>query len=376
MQVSQELELPNEEPVIAKKTPVQRRVRYNPKSRPKGLAGLLVRIKTDSQFLRESVQIFFLVITLVIGFQFFLFVSWLQSDGKLWFVSRPPGVEAFLPIGAFISLKYWWKTGIINEIHPAGLFLLIAFLVISWLLKKAFCSWICPVGWLSEKLWHWGEKIFGKNFKMWNWLDKGLRSLKYILMGFFLWVIFFMMDTNVLHDFIYGAYNKITDIKMLFFFTHMTLTTAIVLFILVVLSMLYKNFWCRYLCPYGAVLGFISKASPVKITRNVNTCIDCELCTKACPSLIKVHKLNKISSDECTACLSCLEVCPVKDTLDLRTSPGNKRIPVPVFASMVVGIFLAVVGFAMLTGHWQNKISNQEYFSHIHQIDGPQYRHF
>src|SRR5208283_1863621 len=103
---------------------------------------------------------------------------------------------------------------------------------------------------------------------------------------------------------------------------------------LFLLSMLYKNFWCRYLCPYGALLGLFSRFSPVKVTRNVNSCIDCELCTRACSSFLPVHKLIKVTSEECTACVSCIEVCPVKDTLDLRTRPGNRKIPVPVFAAL------------------------------------------
>jgi polyferredoxin len=45
----------------------------------------------------------------------------------------------------------------VNSIHPSGLFILIAVIAVSFVLKKAFCSWLCPVGTLSEAL-----RMFGK----------------------------------------------------------------------------------------------------------------------------------------------------------------------------------------------------------------------
>ena len=63
-----------------------------------------------------------------------------------------------MPISALISLKYWLQTGMVNEIHPSGLFILLAIVAVSLLLKKAFCSWLCPVGTLSESLWMLGKQ--------------------------------------------------------------------------------------------------------------------------------------------------------------------------------------------------------------------------
>jgi polyferredoxin len=51
-----------------------------------------------------------------------------------------------------MSLKYWFQTGIINSVHPSGLFIFIGIICISMLMKKAFCSWMCPVGTISESL--------------------------------------------------------------------------------------------------------------------------------------------------------------------------------------------------------------------------------
>jgi polyferredoxin len=145
--------------------------------------------------------------------------------------------------------------------------------------------------------------------------------------------------------------------------------------ILLSFSVVIKNFWCRYLCPYGALLGALSWLSPVKITRNNTTCIDCELCTRACPSDIKVHTATRVHSDECMSCLSCVAACPVKNTLEMKASITKTRIPNTVFAALIVGIFIAVTGFAMLTGNWKNGISTDEYLRHFDMIHTPVYDH-
>jgi uncharacterized membrane protein len=75
------------------------------------------------------------------------------------------------------------------------------------------------------------------------------------------------------------------------------------------------------------------------------------------------------------SCLECVQVCPVKNTLDLRTGLLNKRIPTRVFAALVAGVFVAITGLAMLLGHWQNGISKEEYLKHFQQIDSPLYQH-
>lgn len=75
------------------------------------------------------------------------------------------------------------------------------------------------------------------------------------------------------------------------------------------------------------------------------------------------------------SCLACVQVCPVKDTLDLRTGLMNKKIPHSVFATLVVGFFIAVTGLAMLMGHWQNGISKEDYLQHFKNINSPLYQH-
>jgi polyferredoxin len=335
----------------------------------------LWRLKEDSQFQRSAAQAAFVLLCIWMGIEFFLFMRWGMSGGQETFFPRPPGVEGFLPISALISLKYWFHTGILNSVHPSGLVILLGIVAVSVVLKKAFCSWLCPVGTLSESLWMLGQKVFKRTLTLPRWLDYPFRSLKYLLLVFFVWSIW-NMDVDALREFIYSPYNKMADVKMYLFFAHISTFVLGTLLALVLLSVVIKNFWCRFLCPYGALLGILGWLSPLKITRNTETCVDCELCTKACPASIKVHQAKRVWSDECSSCMACVAVCPVKTTLDVRISARGPAVPTWVYGTLVAGVFVAITGMAMLTGFWQNGITREEYQRRFQALDAPVYQHF
>jgi polyferredoxin len=189
---------------------------------------------------------------------------------------------------------------------------------------------------------------------------------------FFVWAIV-KMDGPTLAAFIGSPYNKVADIKMYVFFAEISGLTLKVLVGLAVLSLFVKNAWCRFLCPYGALLGIVGWLSPLKVTRIAKTCIDCELCTRACPSDIRVHQKGRVWSDECTSCLECVAVCPVKETLEVRAR--GRRIPPLAMAGIVVAVFLGVTGFAMASGHWRNNLTREEYRFRFGRLDSPMYQH-
>jgi polyferredoxin len=259
-----------------------------------------------------------------------------------------------------MTLKLWISEGIFDPVHPAGLVIFATALLMSLLLKKSFCGWVCPVGALSELIYKIGAKIFGRNFRIHRYADYLLRSLKYLLLGFFLNVVIIKMSSKGIAAFLGTPYWKVADIKMLFFFTDMTVLTMIVLSSLVVLSLFFKNFWCRYLCPYGALVGLLSYLSPVKISRNEEACIHCKQCTKNCPSLLPVEEKVRVRSPECTGCLTCVSGCPARGALDMSLSTRLRLRPM-VFVGLVAVTFFGIIGVAKLTGHWQSAISYEEY---------------
>ncbi len=362
-------------PAVKKLPPGRRKMKPGHRREPRVWKRLLLRLREDSQFLRSTVQLAFVLLCVWIGIEFHLFMQWGLSGGTAPAATRPPGVEGFLPISALISLKYSLQTGLISMIHPAALFILVAIIGVSVVVKKGFCSWLCPVGTLSESLWMLGRRMTGRTWTVPRWLDIPLRSLKYLLLFFFAYTIV-MMDVESLRNFIYSPYNRVADIKMYLFFARISSFALGVIGALMLLSVFIKNFWCRFLCPYGALLGIAGWLSPLKITRTAPTCIECELCTKACPSGIIVHRAGRVWSDECTSCLTCVQVCPVKETLEVRARKRGRAVPGWVVGTLVAGVFVAITGAAMLSGAWQNVIGRDEYLRRFQNLDQPIYQHF
>ena len=318
-----------------------------------------------SQTLRRIFQFAFLLLNVWLGGAFYFWVRHLETGTHERSMLRPAGVEGWLPIAGLMNLKYWLATGHLPTTHPAALFLLVSFLAIAFLLRKAFCSWLCPVGTLSEYLWRAGRQIFRRNFLLPRWLDIPLRSLKYALLGFFVWAVANMSAEGV-EQFMRSPYGAIADVRMLNFFRDLGETAAVVLGILVVASVLIQNFWCRYLCPYGALLGLTSLLSPLRIRRSEPACIDCAKCAKACPSALPVDKLITIKSAECTGCLECVAVCPSEGALQLALpswtrSPNNGRLPAWAVAAGIAVLFFGIVGFAKTAGYWNGDVPDYVY---------------
>ena len=325
-----------------------------------------------SQPLRRTLQALFVVLNVLIGLQFFHFVRHFETWGQTPAASRPPGVEGWLPIAGLMNLKYFLLTGTVPTIHPAAMFLLAGFLVISFLFRKAFCSWLCPIGTISEALWQMGRKVLKRNWSLPRWLDLPLRSLKYILMALFLYAAA-SMSPAAIGSFMSAPYGLIADVKMLNFFRNMGETALAVITLLILLSVVIKNFWCRYLCPYGALMGLPSLASPARIRRDEGLCINCAKCTRVCPSLLPVDKLVTVKSAECTGCFECIAVCPVDKAL-VMSLPSRRKLPSWAMAAGIAGVFLGTVAYAKWAGTWKSPISESRYQELIPRAE--EFHHF
>ena len=99
-----------------------------------------------------------------------------------------------------------------------------------------------------------GRYTFGRNFQLPRALDLTLRTLKYLLLAFFLYAVA-NMSAAAIAQFLASPYALIVDVRMLNFFRYLGTTAALVILGLVLASIFVQNFWCRFLCPYGALMG-------------------------------------------------------------------------------------------------------------------------
>ena len=181
--------------------------------------------------------------------------------------------------------------------------LLLAALASTLLVKRAACSFACPLFAAGELLWRTGEHLLGRTFAVPFWFDLGLRSAKYLVLG---WVILALSDSEMGTEF-----NSV----------------PISLFVaLLLLSLFLQMPWCRYLCPAGALLGLASMASLLKVRRSPRHCVRCHKCSNRCPASLPVMLLATVRSPECFACYRCVDGCPAPGALALA-SPAYRTVP-------------------------------------------------
>lgn len=338
-------------------------------------------VRDRSQQVRRGVQFLFLGLNAWLAIEFVLWARYFESGGRTRYVERPAGVDGWLPIAGLMNLKYLLVTHHAPTIHPAAMVLAAVFLLSSLLLKKTFCSWLCPVGTVSEYLWKLGRKVFRRTFRVPRWLDIPLRGLKYVLMALFLYIVV-SMSAEALNDFMVAPFGVVADVKMLNFFREIGVVGIAVIGSLVLLSLFIQNFWCRFLCPYGALMGLVSMASPVRIRRDAQACIDCGKCNKACPANLPVDQLVQIRSAECTSCMECVAVCPAENALQFALLPrgraatetsaarwNGRKLEPRMVAAVLALVFFGLIGVAQATGHWQTNIPRAVYMHLVPHAD-------
>jgi Pyruvate/2-oxoacid:ferredoxin oxidoreductase delta subunit len=169
------------------------------------------------------------------------------------------------------------------------------------------------------------------------------------------------MPVDALQAFIQSDYHKVADVRLLDFFLHISPLAMGVFLTLLVLALLTKNPFCRYLCPYGALLGLVAMLSPMRVTRETSRCVSCGVCTQVCPTYIDVMHKQSVISPECIGCWRCISHCRVHNALRMRLA-GKVIIPGFVFAILVVLVFWGGSMVGRATGHWHSSIDVREYW--------------
>jgi polyferredoxin len=121
------------------------------------------------------------------------------------------------------------------------------------------------------------------------------------------------------------------------FFSGMVVLAAVLL-----LSLYVERPWCRWFCPFGALLGLFQRFAPWKVSRDPEACSSCGCCTRVCPMRIPVHRETRVDDTRCNRCGRCIDACPGHA---LSLSLGGKY---PLRRWVSVLLLVALVGVPML----------------------------
>jgi len=318
-----------------------------------------------------------------------------------------PDFEAYCPFGGLQALgSYLLSQALSCTMTSAQIVMGILLFIGILLFSKLFCSFICPIGTVSEFLGKLGDKLKVR-FTIKGIPDKILRSIKYILLFI---TVYYTLQSNELFCKKFDPYYALAS----GFDVDVTVLYAIITIAIVILGSIFiRLFWCKYLCPLGAIsnifkfsfffvailavylillkfdikisyvwplavasvggyiielLGQKSRFFPIaKITRSTTTCTDCQLCTINCPQGIDVASIKTVKHVDCNLCGDCLLACPVDNTLTINKKRSLKWLPVfAVVALVVFGLLMGKVWeIPTIDLKWGEKeeIANAEIFT-------------
>ena len=257
---------------------------------------------------RKVVQIFFFVL---IGF--ISINHTLAESGKGIAFLSDASLHALCPFGGVVTIYQYATVGtFVQKIHESSFVLMAIGFVLALLFGPVFCGWVCPLGSAQEFFSGIGRKLFKRRFNriVPAKLDRVLRYTRYIVLA---WVVYMTAATGTL------MFSNIDPYFALFnlWSSELAIGGVIVLAITLALSLVMERPWCKYACPYGAVLGISNLFRVFKIKRQESTCIARGACSKRCPMNIPVDSQKVVRDHQCISCLECTSeaVCPVADTV-------------------------------------------------------------
>ncbi|BEP28777.1 4Fe-4S binding protein [Helicovermis profundi] len=261
--------------------------------------------------IRGIIQLFIFTLVLLISINHNL----LESGGGIsWFSSA--SLHAVCPFGGVVTIYQLLTVGtFVKQIHAATLVLLVIVLLLAVFLGPVFCGWLCPLGSIQEWIGKIGKKIFGKKYNTFvnSKLDRVLRYFRYFVL---VWVIIITARSGEI------LFQHVDPYYALFnFYTGEVAIQGLVILSLTLISSLFvERSWCKYACPYGALLGLTNKFSIFKIKRNKNTCVTCKKCDKDCPMNIEVSSKSIVTDLQCIRCMKCTSdnSCPIPETVDIK----------------------------------------------------------
>lgn len=258
--------------------------------------------------LRRLIQVFFFVFVGVIAVNHTLAET---GGGITWLSSA--SLHAICPFGGVVTLYQLATLGtFVQKIHISSVILMGLILFLTLLLGPVFCGWVCPLGSIQEWIGKLGKKIFKKRYNKMlpQKVDRVLRWLRYVILAR---VLYMTAKSGYLVFADVDPYNALYN----FWSDETAILSIAVLGVVLLLSLFVERPWCKYACPYGAMLSIGNKVSFFKLRRKTTTCISCKKCDVACPMNIDVSSKTIISDLSCIRCMACTSenACPVPETL-------------------------------------------------------------
>lgn len=261
--------------------------------------------------LRFSVQLLFFIVILL---------SAINHNAPAGFTSMPiisnASIHVLCPFGAVVSFYKLITTGtFVNKIHESAMIIFSATLFLSILFGPVFCSWVCPFGTLQEMLASLGRRL-GTHGRV-NLPRSLSATLNYTRYAVLIWTIYITARSGQLLFADYDPYYALFN----FWSGEVAVSALIILVITIMSSLFVERPWCKYACPFGALLGISNKIRIFSIHRSKETCISCSLCDASCPMNIGVSSTEKVTSSQCISCYKCTSefVCPISDTVQVGT---------------------------------------------------------
>ncbi|MGI6298373.1 MAG: 4Fe-4S binding protein [Saccharofermentanales bacterium] len=268
---------------------------------------------------RLAVQIFFFGLIGLIAVNH----SLSENGGGIPFLSNA-SLHAICPFGGVETTYQLLSLGTyVQKVHAGSVVLMAIVFFLAILFGPVFCGWVCPLGSFQEWVGKLGRKLLGRRFG--RIIPARLdRALRWFRLPFLVWVVYVTARSGTLLFANLDPYHALFN----FWTSEVAPVSLIVLGVTAALSLVVARPWCRYACPYGALLGLFNKVRIFKIRRQASTCINCSRCDRACPMDLDISHQSTVTSMHCISCYECTSerACPVPDTVTMQVGQPKASI--------------------------------------------------
>ena len=318
---------------------------------------------------------------------------------------KPADVEAYCPFGGLQALgSYLVNNSLACTMSMTQIMVGVMLAVGVILFSKLFCGYLCPLGTVSEWMGRGGKKLkVSVEIRPGSIADRLLRAVKYALLFY---VFYMSASSSELFCKNFDPYYAVATGFKGEITVWMTVISVALLFLG---SFFVKMFWCKYICPLGAlsnifkftltfagivillwalgllgvasawvwalgaacVIGYLwemiylkSKVFPLlRIVRDEATCTKCDVCRRKCPYSIDIKNLDKVKHIDCTLCGTCVSACP-EDSLQVGGKRSLRWLP----GILAVALFGAALWFG---SHWELPTIDEKW-GEYEQVEGMQ----